>query len=156
MIINTTYKYKYQPTCRYINMTDSAQTLSFIASYVLLKQINILFGDYAILAERFGIAPHGGIHMQFERGKPSETPNAPYRAACIKDERWRSAGPGFEPVRAGPRLSLTCWLGLLLLMRQCLLVTSRLLLAGAHLLAASLFAALVLWCRALPPFVAPL
>jgi hypothetical protein len=44
--------------------------------------------------------------MQFERGKPPETPNAPYRAACIKDERWRSAGPGFEPGRAG-RLSLT-------------------------------------------------
>jgi hypothetical protein len=25
----------------------------------------------------------------------------------MKDERWRSAGPGFEPGRAGPRLSLT-------------------------------------------------
>jgi hypothetical protein len=45
--------------------------------------------------------------MQFERGKPPETPNAPDRAARIKDERWRSAGPGFEPGRAGPRLSLT-------------------------------------------------
>jgi hypothetical protein len=45
--------------------------------------------------------------MQFERGKPPETPNAPYRAARIKDERWGSAGPGFEPGRAGPRLSLT-------------------------------------------------
>jgi hypothetical protein len=45
--------------------------------------------------------------MQFERGKPPENPNAPYRAARIKDERWRSAGPGFEPGRAGPRLSLT-------------------------------------------------
>jgi hypothetical protein len=37
--------------------------------------------------------------MQFERGKPPESPNAPYRAARIKDERWRSAGPGFEPGR---------------------------------------------------------
>jgi hypothetical protein len=37
--------------------------------------------------------------MQFERGKPPETPNALYRAARIKDERWRSAGPGFEPGR---------------------------------------------------------
>jgi hypothetical protein len=45
--------------------------------------------------------------MQFERGKRPETPNAPYRAARKKDERWRSAGPGFEPGRAGPRLSLT-------------------------------------------------
>jgi hypothetical protein len=45
--------------------------------------------------------------MQFERGKPPNTPNAPFRAARIKDERWRSAGPGFEPGRAGPRLSLT-------------------------------------------------
>jgi hypothetical protein len=45
--------------------------------------------------------------MQFERGKPPETPNAPYRAARLTDERWRSAGPGFEPGRAGPRLSLT-------------------------------------------------
>jgi hypothetical protein len=45
--------------------------------------------------------------MQSERGKPPETPNAPYRAARIKDERWRSAGPGFEPGRAGLRLSLT-------------------------------------------------
>jgi hypothetical protein len=44
--------------------------------------------------------------MQFERGKPPETPNAPYRAARIQDERWRAAGPGFEPGRAGPRLSL--------------------------------------------------
>jgi hypothetical protein len=44
--------------------------------------------------------------MQFERGKPPETPNAPCRAARIKDERWRSAGPGFEPGRAGPQLSL--------------------------------------------------
>jgi hypothetical protein len=45
--------------------------------------------------------------MQFKRGKPPETPNAPFRAALIKDERWLSAGPGFEPVRAGPRLNLT-------------------------------------------------
>jgi hypothetical protein len=45
--------------------------------------------------------------MQFERGKPPETRNAPYRAARIKDERWRPAGPGFEPGRARPRLSLT-------------------------------------------------
>jgi hypothetical protein len=37
----------------------------------------------------FGLAPHGGIYMQFERGKPPETPNAPFRAARIKDERWR-------------------------------------------------------------------
>jgi hypothetical protein len=68
---------------------------------------NKLFGDYAILAESVGLAPHGGIRMQFERGKPPETPNAPYRAACSKDERWRSAGPGFEPGRACPRLTLT-------------------------------------------------
>jgi hypothetical protein len=45
--------------------------------------------------------------MQFERGKPPETPNAPYRAARIKDERWRLAGSGFEPGRAVPRLSFT-------------------------------------------------
>jgi hypothetical protein len=45
--------------------------------------------------------------MQFERGKPPENPNAPYRAARVNDERLRSAGPGFEPGRAGPRLSLT-------------------------------------------------
>jgi hypothetical protein len=35
--------------------------------------------------------------MQFERGKAPETTNAPYRAPRIKDERWRSAGPGFAP-----------------------------------------------------------
>jgi hypothetical protein len=45
--------------------------------------------------------------MQFERGKPPETPNAPDRAARTKNERWRSAGPGFEPGQARPRLSLT-------------------------------------------------
>jgi hypothetical protein len=39
--------------------------------------------------------------------KTPETPNAPYRAARIRDETWRSAGPAFEPGRAGPRLSLT-------------------------------------------------
>jgi hypothetical protein len=32
--------------------------------------------------------------MKFVRGKPPETPNAPYRAARVKDESWRSAGPG--------------------------------------------------------------
>jgi hypothetical protein len=37
--------------------------------------------------------------MQFERGKPPETPNVPYRAARVKDERSRSGGPGFEPGR---------------------------------------------------------
>jgi hypothetical protein len=50
--------------------------------------------------------PGGRVHMQFERRKPPETPNAPYRAAHTKDETWRLAGPGFEPGRAGPRLSL--------------------------------------------------
>jgi hypothetical protein len=49
------------------------------------------FCDDAILALSFGLAPSGGIYMQFERGKLPETPNAPYQAACIKDERWRSA-----------------------------------------------------------------
>jgi hypothetical protein len=71
---------------------------------------NRLCGDYATLASSFGLAPSGGIYMQFERGKSQETPNAPYRAARIKDERWRSAGPGFELGRAGPRLSFrTGW-----------------------------------------------
>jgi hypothetical protein len=69
--------------------------------------MNKLFGDYGILALSFGLASSGGVYMQFGRGKPPETPNAPYRAALIKDERWRSARPGFEPGRAGPRLSLT-------------------------------------------------
>jgi hypothetical protein len=58
-----------------------------------------------MLALSLGLAPSGGIHMQFERGKPQETPNAPYRAARIKGDRWRSAGLGFEPGRAGPRMS---------------------------------------------------
>jgi hypothetical protein len=53
-----------------------------------------LFGDYAILAQSFGLAPHGETHMQFERGKPPETPNAPYLAAHVKDERWCWVGPG--------------------------------------------------------------
>jgi hypothetical protein len=43
--------------------------------------------------------------MRFDRGKPAETPNAPYRAARMKDERWRSVEPGFEPGRAGPWLT---------------------------------------------------
>jgi hypothetical protein len=42
--------------------------------------------------------------MQFEGGKP---PDSPHRAPHIKDERWRSAGLGFEPGRAGAWLSLT-------------------------------------------------
>jgi hypothetical protein len=65
-----------------------------------------LFSVHAILALSFGRAPSGGIYMQFERGKPPEIPNAPYRAARVKDERWRSAVSGFEPGQAGPRLSL--------------------------------------------------
>jgi hypothetical protein len=55
--------------------------------------------------------------MQFERGKPPETPNAPYRVTRIKDERWRSAGPGFEPGRAGPRLSWSAHMPNLVLRR---------------------------------------
>jgi hypothetical protein len=43
--------------------------------------------------------------LAIRKGETTRTPNAPYRAARIKDERWRSAGPGFEPGRAGPRLS---------------------------------------------------
>jgi hypothetical protein len=70
---------------------------------------NKLFGDYAILALSFGLAPSGRIymHMHSERGKPPVTPSAPYQAARIKDKRRRSAGPGFEPGRASPWLSLT-------------------------------------------------
>jgi hypothetical protein len=45
--------------------------------------------------------------MQFERVKPPETPNAPYREAHIREERWRLAGPGSEHGRAGPWLSST-------------------------------------------------
>jgi hypothetical protein len=71
-----------------------------------ITKINKSFGDYAILALSFGLAPSGRIYMQFEKKKPPGIPNAPFRAARIKDERWRSAGPGFEPGRAGPRLSL--------------------------------------------------
>jgi hypothetical protein len=56
-----------------------------------LLKTNKSFGDYTILALSFGLTPSGGIYMQFERGKPPETPNAPYRAACMKDKRWRSA-----------------------------------------------------------------
>jgi hypothetical protein len=48
---------------------------------------NELFVDYAILALSFGLAPKGAIYLQFERGKPPQTPNAPYRVARIKDER---------------------------------------------------------------------
>jgi hypothetical protein len=46
------------------------------------------------------------MYMQLEKGKPPETPNAPYRAARIKEERWRSAGPGFEPGRISVASSL--------------------------------------------------
>jgi hypothetical protein len=87
--------------CAYLRNQHSTHVIrAFMGKYT-----NKLFGDHAILALSFGLAPHGGIHIQFERGKPPETPNAPYRAARIKDERWRSAGPGFEPGRAGPRLT---------------------------------------------------
>jgi hypothetical protein len=47
--------------------------------------------------------------MQFEWGKPPETPNAPYRAARIKEQRWRSAGPGLEP--EGPAAELNVFPG---------------------------------------------
>jgi hypothetical protein len=55
------------------------------------KNKNKIFGDYAILALSFGLALSGENYMQFERGKPPETPNSPYRAVRIKVERWRSA-----------------------------------------------------------------
>jgi hypothetical protein len=81
-----------------------------VALSLLLQQCAIivydkLFGDNALLALSFGLAPSGGIYMQFERGKPPETPNAPYRTARIKYERCRSAGPGFAPGRVGSWLS---------------------------------------------------
>jgi hypothetical protein len=47
--------------------------------------------------EKYTCDSKGGNHQ-----KPQTHPTA----ARIKDERWRSAGPGFEPGRAGPRLSL--------------------------------------------------
>jgi hypothetical protein len=57
-----------------------------------------LYGDYAILALSFGVAPSGGICMHFERGKPPETLNALYRAARMQDEsgarRDRDLNPG--------------------------------------------------------------
>jgi hypothetical protein len=43
-----------------------------------------LFGDYAILALSFGLAPRGGIHMQFVKGKPPETQYASWLRLYIK------------------------------------------------------------------------
>jgi hypothetical protein len=47
--------------------------------------------------------------MRFERGKPPETPNAPYRAVRIKDERWRSAEPGFNRKSTLAPHEMTLW-----------------------------------------------
>jgi hypothetical protein len=74
------------------------------ADRIQRSEINELLG--VLCHTRFGLAPSGGIHMQFERGKAPETPNAPYRAARVMNERWRSAGPGFELGWAGSRLTL--------------------------------------------------
>jgi hypothetical protein len=43
-----------------------------------------LLGDYAILAWSFGLAPSGGIHMQFLKRKPPETQYATCPGARAK------------------------------------------------------------------------
>jgi hypothetical protein len=104
-LLHLSFSLIYRFTARQWNSLPNIQLIPFQKWKPTCFKINKLFEDYAILAYSFHLAPHGGIHMQFERGKSPETPNAPYRAARIKDERWRSAGPGFEPGRAGPWLS---------------------------------------------------
>jgi hypothetical protein len=46
--------------------------------------MNKLFGDYAILAKSFGLAPHNEIHRSFEKWKPPETQLATRPGVCAK------------------------------------------------------------------------
>jgi hypothetical protein len=68
------------------------------------KQIK--FSDYAILALSFGLAPHGGIHMQFVKGKPPETQCATCPGARAKRREVALGRPGFEAGRIRAWLSL--------------------------------------------------
>jgi hypothetical protein len=64
------------------------------------------FGYYAILALSFGLAPDGGIHMQFVNEKPPETQYTTRPGARAKRREVALAKPGFEPRRVDAWLSL--------------------------------------------------
>jgi hypothetical protein len=66
---------------------DAVSGVLVPGALALRPWLNKLFGDYTILALSFGLAPSGGLDMQFERGKPPESSIAPYRAARVQDER---------------------------------------------------------------------
>jgi hypothetical protein len=69
------------------------------------SHMNKSFGDYAILALSFGLAPHGEIHMQFVQRKPPETQYATRPGARAKSREVALGRPGFEPGR------IHAWLG---------------------------------------------
>jgi hypothetical protein len=56
-------------------------------------------------ALNFGLAPSGGIHMQFVKGKPPETQNATCPGARAKRREVALGRPGFEPGSLGAWLS---------------------------------------------------
>jgi hypothetical protein len=64
------------------------------------------FGDYAILTLIFGLAPSGGIHMQFIKGKPPETQYATCPGARAKRQEVALGRRGCEPGHIGALLSL--------------------------------------------------
>jgi hypothetical protein len=53
-------------------------------SLVPLAQVKHIIRGYAILAKSFGLAPHGGMHMPFVKGKPPETQYATRPGARAK------------------------------------------------------------------------
>jgi hypothetical protein len=83
----------------------SQQNLLCYTGAVALLKTNKLFSDYAILAVSFGLAPSGGIHMQFVKGKPPETQYATCPGARAKRREVALGRPGFEPGRIRACLS---------------------------------------------------
>jgi hypothetical protein len=66
-------------------------------------------GDHAIPGMGFGLTcwQVEEFTCNLKRGKPPETPNAPFEQ-LIEKARGGSAGPGFEPGRAGQRGGVEC------------------------------------------------
>jgi hypothetical protein len=71
---------------------SSRKPVSALAMY----RISITsFGDYAVLAFTYCLAPSGRLYVQLNWVIPPQASNAPYRASHIKHDKWRTMGPGF-------------------------------------------------------------
>jgi hypothetical protein len=75
--------------------TDTGNLSAMVYEHKNIKdshnETNVM-GDHAVPGMGFGLSSCYVEELTCNsKGKPPDTPNAPYRAACGKDEKWRSA-----------------------------------------------------------------